>query len=108
MKMIAILAVALALAGCGGETSGVAVETQFKPVYVPTPVSCPSADVYRSLKADRPTPLARQAMPATAEERTAKTSAQLGRYEAKGGWGDRVEAALDRCQIREGLTTVTK
>lgn len=98
MKTILIIAGALALAGCG-KTSGVAVETQFKPVYIDKVVSCPAADVYQGLKADRPKPLASQAMPATAEERTAKTAAQLGRYEAKGGWADRVEKALDRCQV---------
>lgn len=97
MKTMIAMASLLALAACGSD-GGVRVETQYKTVYVQTPAPCPKADVYVSLTAARPKPLSSQAMPATAEERNAKTVAQLGRYEAKGGWADKVQAALDRCQ----------
>jgi hypothetical protein len=107
VKTILVIAGALALAACGHD-GGVAIETQFKPVYIDKVVSCPDRATYLALKKSRPTPLRSQAMPPTADVRNARTTAQLGVYEAQGGWGDRVEAALDRCQVSEGLTTTNK
>lgn len=71
MKTIYWVAAAAALTGCG--------------------------KTYAEIVAKRPKPLRDQPMPATAQERTAKTAAQLGRYEAKGGWADDVQAIVDRC-----------
>lgn len=102
MKTIAILGAALALAGCGA--SGTAIETRIQIEKVPVRARCPDAETYNAIVKSRPTRLAEQPMPATAQERTAKTAAQLGRYEAKGGWADKAQAALDRCQQAEDLT----
>lgn len=98
MKTVLTIATACALAGCGGKTSGVAVETQFKPTYITTRAPCPDRESYLALKAGRPTPLRDQPMPDSPDVRTAQTAAQLGKYEAKGGWADKVEKTLDRCQ----------
>lgn len=102
MKTIVILGAALLLAGCG--RTGVATETKFQIERVPVRAPCPDRKTYEALKAGRPKPLRSQPMPATADERVAKQAAQLGRYEAAGGWGDQAEAALDRCQGGEDLT----
>lgn len=96
MKTTAILAGALALAGCA--TAGRPTEVRTVTVNVPVRAACPDKATYDRLKATRPRPLREQPMPGTAEERSAKTLAQLGRFEAEGGWADRAEAALDRCQ----------
>ncbi len=98
-KLFAVLP-ALALAGCG---AGVATETRVQIVRVPVPAPCPAKPEYDKLKASRPRPLREQQMPATAEERSAKVQAQLGRFEAEGGWADRAEAALDRCALVEAV-----
>lgn len=95
MKTILILGAALALAGCGA--TGTAVETRIQIEKVPVPAPCPDDKTYAEIVAKRPKPLRDQPMPATAQERTAKTAAQLGRYEAKGGWADDVQAIVDRC-----------
>lgn len=58
---------------------------------------CPSAAEIRRLRAARPKPLRTQPMPASPAERVARTSAQLGLYEAQGAWADQVEDALARC-----------
>lgn len=92
---LACLALCALLAGCG---SGVATETRVETVKVPVPAPCPDRTAYDKLKASRPVPLRDTPMPATAEERVARSVAQLGKYEAEGGWGDQVLAALDRCQ----------
>lgn len=99
MKTILVLAGALALAGCGTTT---ATEVRVETVNVPVRAPCPAKAEYDKLKRSRPVPLRNQPMPDTAEERVAKQAAQLGRFEAEGGWADRAEAALDRCQ-EEGL-----
>ena len=65
--------------------------------YVEKPVVCPTKAERERLRLQRPVPLRDQVMPATALERNAKTQAQLGRYEAEGGYADQVDAALDRC-----------
>jgi hypothetical protein len=101
--MLAILTagLALTLASCGAGTAGeVRVQIEKVPVRAP----CPDKKTYDDLKSSRPTPLRAQPMPATPDVRVAKTAAQLGRYEAPGGWGDRAVAALDRCQQGEDLT----
>jgi hypothetical protein len=99
MKTIAILTAALSLAACG--KAGVATETRIQIEKVPVPAKCPDAKTYAAIVAKRPVRLSDQPMPATAQERTAKTAAQLGRYEARGGWADDVQAVLDRCQQGE-------
>lgn len=99
MKRIVLLG-ALTLGGCGAPA---AVETRVQIERVPVPVACPPAAERQRLAKLRPTPLRSQPMPATADERVARQAAQLGRYEAKGGWADQVDAALDRCQ-EGGLT----
>jgi len=102
VRTIVVLALAGLLAGCGG--SGVATETHIQIEKVPVRARCPDKATYDSIKAGRPRPLRELPMPATADERVAKTAAQLGRYEAAGGWSDQVVAVLDRCSIGEDLT----
>lgn len=101
--MLAILAAGLAvtLASCG---AGTATEVRVQIEKVPVRAPCPDKKTYDDLKSSRPAPLRSQPMPDTAQERVAKTTAQLGRYEAPGGWGDRASAALDRCQEGQDLT----
>jgi len=94
MRQLIVIAT-LALAGCG---SKVIYKDRIVTVNVPVRAACPDKPTYDKLKADRPKPLRTQPMPATPEERVAKSNAQLGRFEAEGGWADRAEAALDRCQ----------
>lgn len=101
MRLIAVrLVMALALSACA--TKPPIVRTEIKTVTVTVRANCPDAGTYQAIKAGRPVPLRSQPMPATAEERVAKTQAQLGRYEAEGGWADTVTSALDRCQA-EGV-----
>lgn len=83
-------------AGCGGK---VVYRDRIKTVQVPVRAPCPDPETYGEIKNARPVPLRSQPKPATAEERVAKTAAQLGRYEAEGGWADQATAALDRCQL---------
>lgn len=89
-----IILFALALGAC---TKTITVE---KPVVtrVEIPVACPSPEERERLRTLRPAPLRTEPMPDTAVERNAKTVAQLGKYEAEGGYADQVDAALDRCQ----------
>ncbi len=101
MKALYLLA-ALPLAACGSH--GTAIETRIQIEKVPVRAPCPDADTYKGLVADQPVKLVNKPRPATAQERTAQTAAQLGKYEAKGGWADRARAALDRCQAGGDLT----
>lgn len=64
---------------------------------VTTVEHCPTRAEVRRLRAARPKPLRNQPMPASPAERVARTSAQLGQYEARGAWADKVEEALARC-----------
>lgn len=96
-RVLAILAIcAVPLAGCGA--AGTATEVRVETLKVPVRARCPDKATYDGLKATRPRPLREQPMPADPDVRVAKTQAQLGRFEAQGGWADRAEAALDRCQ----------
>lgn len=95
MKTILVMLGALALTGCG---TTAATEVRIETVKVPVRAPCPAKAEYDKLKRTRPVPLRNQPMPDTAEERVARSQAQLGRFEAEGGWADRAEAALDRCQ----------
>lgn len=90
-----ILVAALVLGACAPK-----VVTVEKPVitYVKTPIECPSKEERARLRTLRPAPLRTQPMPPTVVERNAKAQAQLGLYEAEGGYADQVDAALDRCQ----------
>lgn len=94
--ILGIVIAAMLLSACG--TTATAVETRVQVEKVPVRARCPDAKTYADLKKDRPRPLRDQPMPGSAEERVARTAAQLGRFEAKGGWADRAEAVLDRCQ----------
>lgn len=89
-----LLPLVLLLGAC---TKTITVE---KPVLVNVPVRavCPAEDEAKRLKSERPSPLRNSPMPSTDVERVAKTTAQLGKYEAEGGWADQVVSALNRCQ----------
>ena len=101
MKQLIVIA-GLALSACGA--TGTAVETRLQIERVPVRARCPDKATYDRLAATQPRPLRDQPMPADADVRAAKVTAQLGRYEAKGGWADEARAALDRCQEGEDLT----
>jgi hypothetical protein len=88
---------AFALTACGADKVPVQVEHRVIQ-YVDRPVACPPKEERERLRKLRPTPLREQPMPATAVERNAKSQAQLGLYEAEGGYADQVDAALNRCQ----------
>lgn len=96
---LTVIVMAATLSSCGAAT---AVETRVQIERVPVPTPCPDDKTYDGLVADQPVPLRNQAMPGSADERVARTAAQLGRYEAKGGWADRARAALDRCHSAGG------
>ncbi len=97
-----VLAMAMLTPSCS--RPGTATETRIQIERVPVRAPCPDPTERKRLADLRPKPLRDQPMPATADERVAKQAAQLGRYEAKGAWGDQVDAALDRCQKGEDLT----
>ncbi len=97
--LVGIILMSLIVTACGPRPA--VVQTRVQVEKVPVPARCPDRASYEALKKDRPRPLRERAMPASPEERVAQTAAQLGRFEAKGGWADRAEAILDRCQ--EGL-----
>lgn len=97
MRVALIIAAALPLAACGAHHVAVPSEVIHDQVKVPIPAPCPQDDAYNALAATKPTKLAAQPMPATAQERSAKAFGQLGKYEADGGWVDKAWAALTRC-----------
>jgi len=74
------------------------IQERIREVRVPVRVECPAAPERARLRTLRPTRLQDQIMPTTAVERNAKSQAQLGLYEAQGGYADQVDAALNRCQ----------
>lgn len=94
--IMALCAVMALLTACGHKPD-LAIE---KPVitYVEVKVACPPKEERERLQKLRPAPLRESPMPDTAVERTGKSEAQLGLYEAEGGYADQVDAALDRCQ----------
>lgn len=92
---MALCAVLALLSACGAKP--VTIE-KISTVYVEKPIACPSPAERARIKALRPKPLREQPMPPTAVERNAKAQAQLGLYEAEGGYADQVDATLDRCQ----------
>lgn len=92
---------AITLAGCGG---GVAVETRYKTITTTVRGPCPDEATYARIVAQRPTPLRNQARPSTGVERNARTAAQLGLFEAAGGWADKVLSILSRCQVASEST----
>lgn len=91
-----LLIILVLLSACAEKAHPVTTVTQL--VYVDKPVACPPAAERERLRKLRPDALRNQSMPPTAVERNAKAQAQLGKYEAEGGYSDQVEAALDRCQ----------
>lgn len=96
MKRLIFLLPLVVMAGCA--TKAVPVKTEFQPVYINTPVPCPEKGVGDDLIKTRPVPLRGQTKPSDASVRSAQSQAQLGKYEAEGGWADKVVAALTRCQ----------
>lgn len=100
-KTILVAALAITLAGCGG---GVAVETRYKTITTTVRGPCPDESTYARIVAERPTPLAKQARPSTGVERNARIAAQLGLFEAAGGWADKVLSILARCQVASEST----
>jgi len=98
-----VLAVLLVLMSTGCATTGVPMEPKVITQKVPVRAACPAKAEYDRLKVGRPVPLRSQPMPADPDVRSAKQVAQLGRYEAEGGWADKVEAALDRCQLEDPI-----
>lgn len=74
----------------------VAVKTPI--VEVAVPALCPASAERDRLRTLRPPRLAGTPIPETRLERVARIVAQLGFYEAPGGFADQVDAALDRCQ----------
>lgn len=95
-KALILLPVALLLSACGKDVAPLI--TQFNPVAVAVPSACPERAVGADLIASRPNPLRNQARPPDASVRSALSQAQLGMYEAEGGWADKVVTALKRCQ----------
>ena len=96
-RAVLMLASLVLVAGCK-TTRDIPVEVQIKTVEVAVRAPCPDPVERTRLKSLRPDPLRNTPMPATAAERVAKSTAQLGRYEARGAWADQVDAVLDRCQ----------
>lgn len=88
----------LVLPGCARMPSPRPAEIRTSIVSVAVPAPCPVAVERDRLRALRPPLLAKTPMPPTPIERVARIVAQLGLYEAAGGWADQVDAALDRCQ----------
>lgn len=97
MKIL-LLSPLLLLAACGHDA--IPVQTQFQPVYVTTPAPCPERKVSDDLISTRPVPLRNSPKPPEADKRSALSQAQLGKYEALGGWADKVTDALKRCQTQ--------
>lgn len=97
MKRLSMIAL-LPLAACATKPLPRPVEVKTQVVEVAVRAPCPDPAERERLRKLRPAPLAGQPMPATPRERVSKSIAQLGRYEATGGWADQVDAALDRCQ----------
>lgn len=93
-----LAALCLLAGGCAGRPAP--VRTEFQPVYINVPAVCPDPLISDQLIADRPTPLREAAKPSDPSVRSAKSQAQLGKYEAEGGWADKVVAALKRCQLQ--------
>jgi hypothetical protein len=96
MKKFLVLALLL-LAACKQDVSTI---TKISTVYVDRPAPCPNKTESDRLVTTRPVPLRDQSMPSTRIERTAQATAQLGKYESEGGWGDQVVSALKRCQVK--------
>lgn len=94
MKRLIALLMLAALGAC----SPAVTQERIREVQVQVRVECPTPAERARLRALRPTRLQDQIMPPTAVERNAKAQAQLGRYEAPGGYADQVDAALNRCQ----------
>jgi hypothetical protein len=97
-KALWILPIVVAISGCA--TPPVRVQTEYVPTYVNVPSNCPVKAVAEQLIASRPVPLRSQPRPSDASVRSALSQAQLGMYEAEGGWADKVLAALGSCQTR--------
>ena len=86
----------LFLGACAAKPTPVRVE--YQKVYVNVPAPCPETGVADALIASRPQPLRNTERPSDASVRSGKSQAQLGKFEAEGGWADQVIAALTRCK----------
>lgn len=101
-SMILTAVMAITISGC--TTAGTAVETRYKTITTTVRGPCPDEGTYKQLVANRPRPLRDQARPRSGVERNARIAAQLGLFEAAGGWADKVLAVLARCQIASEST----
>jgi hypothetical protein len=79
-------------------TKAVPIRTEIQTVQVNVPAPCPEKALGDELINSRPVPLRLTKRPSDASVRSAQSQAQLGKYEAEGGWADKVVAALKRCQ----------
>lgn len=91
-----IIAASCLMAGCGSKP--LQIKTEYQPVYINVPSPCPEKATGDILIASRPYPLRNTPRPSDASVRSAQSQAQLGKYEAEGGWADKVVAALQSCQ----------
>lgn len=96
MNKLILLIPLVFVGGCA--TKAVPVKTEFQTVQVNVPAPCPEKALGSDLINSRPTPLRLSKKPSDASVRSAQSQAQLGKYEAEGGWADKVVAALKRCQ----------
>lgn len=89
MRML-IIALALALAGCGRAAAlpGIEVRTVTRTVEVQRPCA--------ATRPARPTPLARP-LPADLGQLAALLGAKLAEYAGAGGYADRADAAIELC-----------
>lgn len=96
MKIVAVALLGLILTGCAAKA--VPVKMEYQTVYVNVPAPCPETGVAEGLINSRPQPLRGTEKPSDASVRSALSQAQLGKFEAEGGWADQVVAVLKRCQ----------
>lgn len=104
-KLITVVLLPLALAGCMGDNTGVAVETKIEQVPVAVRAPCPDPDTRNKVNAARPVPLRQQTKPATEDAIRAAEHQQLFLYEGPGQWADQAQAVMDRCFTAAPLPT---
>lgn len=97
-----LLCLAILLLGACAHDQGVA-RIEYRKVYVTVPDKCPDDETYAKVMATKPVPLREQQRPATEAEQRAAERAQLGRYEAPGGYADQSSTVLKSCNARKPL-----
>lgn len=95
--MKALLLIPLVALGACTSTGVQPVKTVTQIVEVPVRMPCPTKEELARLERSKPTELSETPMPATQVERVARIVAQIGAYEADGGYNDQVNAILQRC-----------